>query len=196
MTASPVPESRGDAVELVVYGSFNCPYSYLASLRTDRLVQLADTRVEWRAVVHDPDVPAAGTPVSGELADTLDAELREIRGLLAPGEVFPAKRPAVQPNTTLAVAGYSAAEPDQADRLRQGLFSAYWAEGQDIGERSVLDRLGCPAGAPGERMHAWDQEWKAVERRLVPMMILPDGKVSRGLGALARLAEMESVATP
>lgn len=183
-------------MELVVYGSFNCPYSYLASLRTDRLVQLRNARVEWRAVVHDPDVPAAGTPVSSGLADTLDAELREIRGLLAPGEGFPAKRPAVQPNTTLAVAGYSAAAPDQADRLRQELFSAYWAEGQDIGERSVLDRLVCPAVAPGERMRAWDEEWRSVERRLVPMMILPDGKVSRGLGALARLAEMESVATP
>lgn len=25
-------------MELVVYGSFNCPYSFLASLRADRLV--------------------------------------------------------------------------------------------------------------------------------------------------------------
>lgn len=185
-------------MELVVYGSFNCPYSYLASLRADRLAQLAKARVDWRAVVHDADVPPGGKLVTGDMADMFDRELEEIRCLLTPGEEFPASRPVVQPNTTAAVAGYSAVEPDQAARLRQRLFSGMWADGVDIGDRSVLDRLGCPRVDPGGQMREWDAEWKSMDRRLVPMMVLPHGEVSRGLGALARLAEMlgSTVAVP
>ncbi len=37
-----------------------------------------------------------------------DRELAQIRGLLLRGETYPARRPARQPNTTLALAGYSA----------------------------------------------------------------------------------------
>jgi hypothetical protein len=44
-------------MRLVVYGSFNCPYSLLASRRVDRLIDLGIADVEWRAVVHDPDIP-------------------------------------------------------------------------------------------------------------------------------------------
>jgi 2-hydroxychromene-2-carboxylate isomerase len=178
-------------VQLIIYGSFNCPYSYLASLRADRLMSSGAATVEWRAVVHDPDVPAEGVKVEGELAEKLDGELEEINGLLIPGESYPACRPGVEPNTTDAVAGYAGAAGEQADRLRRALFSAYWSEGEDIGDREVLDRLGCPAAAPGERMRRWESEWRGMERPIAPTMVLPDGKVSRGLGALRRLADME-----
>lgn len=178
-------------MELVLYGSFNCPYSYLASLRADRLVELGEVRaVDWRAVVHDPDVPAGGKPVSGELADMFDRELQEIRELLLPDEEFPARRPEAQPNTTLAVARYASTDRDQADRLRRALFTAFWAQGENIGEQGVLERLGCPAKTDGERARRWEAEWRGTDRPVVPMMLLADGKVSRGLGALARLAGM------
>jgi len=44
-------------VSFVLYGSFNRPYSFLASLRADRLAAAEGRFVEWRAVVHDPAVP-------------------------------------------------------------------------------------------------------------------------------------------
>jgi hypothetical protein len=35
----------------------------------------------------------------------------------------------------------------------------------------------------------WRDTWYGLERPMVPMLVLPDGYVSRGLGALARLAD-------
>jgi hypothetical protein len=177
-------------VSLVLYGSFNCPYSFLASVRVDRLAAANGATVEWRAVVHEPDVPPGGQQVSGELADLLDRELGEIRGLLIPGERYPARRPVIQPNTSAAVAGYSALTGPEAGRLRAALFQAYWADGLDIGNRAVLERLGCPAVPPGEAMRRWQHEWEALDPRVVPAMVLPEGQVRGGLDTLSRLAEL------
>jgi hypothetical protein len=96
----------------------------------------------------------------------------------------------VQVNTTATVAGYSALHGRQANRLRAALFEAFWADGLDIGSRAVLERLGCPAVSPGATMRGWQQEWEGTDRRMVPMMVQPDGRVWRGLDALSRLAEM------
>ena len=87
-------------MKLVVYGSFNCPYSLLASRRADRLIELGIADVEWRAVVHEPDIALQGEPVVGEMAALFDRELEEIRGLLRSGETYEARPPTVQPNTT------------------------------------------------------------------------------------------------
>jgi hypothetical protein len=55
---------------------------------------------------------------------------------------------------------------------------------------AVLDRLDCSAVWPGETMRRWQQEWSGMDRRAVPMMALPGGRVSRGLEALSCLADM------
>jgi 2-hydroxychromene-2-carboxylate isomerase len=192
-------------VHLVVYGSFSCPYSFLASLRAERLVEAGKAQVEWRAVVHDPEVPGGGRPLHGELADTIDRELEEIGGLLAPGEPYPARRPARLPDTTAAVAGYAAVceggvseagTDDRARRLRHDLFAALWEQGLDLGDPGVLEALGCPPAAPGRTMAAWQSQWDATERKVVPMLVLEDGALSRGLGALARLARLVEAGGP
>ena len=51
-------------MKLVLYGDFNCPYSYLASTRVDVLLERQIAEVEWRAVEHDPAIrsPANSSP--------------------------------------------------------------------------------------------------------------------------------------
>jgi len=176
-------------MKLVVYGSFNCPYSLLASIRVDHLGELGVADVEWRAVVHDPDVPIQGEPVLGELAALFDRELEEIRGLLRGEETYEATPPAVQPNTTLAVAGFSAMTGDDADRLRARLFDALWVRHLDIGDAHVLRGLDCPVPTLSSAAEQWRSEWLGFDRPVVPMLVLPSGTVSRGLGALKRLAD-------
>ena len=69
--------------ELVLYGNFNCPYSYVASLLTDTLTKAGVTSVKWRAVEHDRTIPVQGRSVVGPVARRLTRHLENIRTNLA-----------------------------------------------------------------------------------------------------------------
>lgn len=174
---------------LVVYGDFNCPYSYLASSRVDGLLDRG-VDVEWRAVEHDPTIPPPSRSVDGELADMLDREVADVSSLLAPEETFRIARPRIQPNTRAATRAFAALDPAAAHDVRRGLFAALWVNGCDIGAGSVVRDLTGGAGSTqaASVVAEWRASWLARTRPVVPMLVLDDGYVSRGLGALTRLA--------
>ena len=182
--------NRRPGVKLVVYGSFNCPYSLLASRRVDRLVASGAADVEWRAVVHDLGVAMSGEPVTGALSALFDRELEEIRGLLLGAEPFEVTRPTIQPNTRSAVTGFSVLTGVDADRLRAVLFDALWVHDLNIGDESTLGELGCPHSAPSNTMDRWRSEWLGFDHAHVPMMAGPDGTVSYGLDTLQLLVDL------
>lgn len=180
-------------MKLIVYGDFNCPYSCLASARVDNLLERELAEIDWRAVEHDPSLPTPSQDDDGSIAAVLDSEVAEVRGLVRPGENFPIRRPPVQPNTAAAVSAFAASSPDEAHDLRRRLFAALWFDGRDISAHSVLDELGvAPEAGRHPLARAWGDEWLSFDRRVVPMVVLPDGYASRGLGALARLADLAS----
>jgi predicted DsbA family dithiol-disulfide isomerase len=178
-------------MDLRIYGDFNCPFSRLASWRAARLEAAGIATVDWRAVEHDPAVPAAGQPVVGALADEIASELDQIRGLLREGESPDLALPPLRPNTAASTAAYAAVAPDGRGAAREALFSALWGRGLDIGDPEVLGDLGLDGRDP-ELAAAWRSEWLGLDRPIVPVMALPDGRVSRGLGALQRLADLLS----
>lgn len=107
---------------VIIYGNFNCPYSYLASQRADLLSE-AGVAVDRRAVEHDRGLPAGGLP-SGSDQASRDRELAGAASLALPGERVPAL-PAVISDTEAAVAAYAEAVSDGvADELRGSLFRA------------------------------------------------------------------------
>jgi 2-hydroxychromene-2-carboxylate isomerase len=183
-------------MEVIVYGDFNCPYSCLASARADQLIELCLAEVEWRAVEHDPTIPTPSPPVDGAIAAMFDRELAEVRAQLGPGEQFPIRRPAVRSNTSAAIAAFASAPAREANPLRHRLFAAYWDETRDIADPAELKTLGATPRSGDARVAAlWRKEWLGLGRTVVPMLILPDGYVSRGLGALARLAALAATGT-
>ena len=176
-------------LELIVYGDFNCPFSALASARVGYLERHELVDVDWRAVEHAPDISGQGRDLIGDQRDELSDELDQIRSLLTDGEADPLTLPAIQSNTRRATLAYAATPAVDRPRLREHLFGAYWASGANLGDPETLMRLGAinedePTAA------RWRDEWLALPRPIVPVMVLPDGYVSRGLGALARLAEL------
>lgn len=203
---------------VVLYGDFNCPFSALAAARADRLERAGRLHVDWRCAEHDPSIGPYETPLTPEQHAAFAAELEQVAGLLTDGEQFPARVPSRRLNTRDLNLTYAAAPMAMRPGLRAEIFAAYWFHDVDLTDdlavagivASVAKRVGDDdAGAtestppttaasrstPRQTVAAWQAEWLALPRPIVPVMVLPDGSVSRGLGALARLAD-GSVSAP
>ena len=181
--------SESQPVELIVYGDFNCPFSALASARVSRLERIGAVHVDWRAVEHAPDLPPAGIEIAGELASELQRELEQIRGLLSADE--PDRLTLPRPSTQ---------HPAGDRRVRRHTHRRSPSDARPP-VRGPLER-----GRRSHRRHdsgtARRDDHRHGNRRpmargvealtdpIVPVMVLPDGYVSRGLGALARLAKL------
>jgi 2-hydroxychromene-2-carboxylate isomerase len=125
---------------VIVYGDFNCPYSYLASQRADLLSRVG-VAVDWRAVEHDRGLPVTGSQPDSDRA-AWDRELAEVASLALPGEHVPAGPPPLISNTGAAVAAYAEAVTDGVDgELRRRLFRAIWAQGLHLGSADEVRRL-------------------------------------------------------
>jgi hypothetical protein len=65
-------------MKIVIYGDFGCPYSYLASLRADALLESGVAEIDWRAVAPDRGRP-------GGSRDELGRDLAAISLYAQPG---------------------------------------------------------------------------------------------------------------
>jgi 2-hydroxychromene-2-carboxylate isomerase len=143
-------------MHLIVYGDFNCPYSYLASQRVDELARLGEAEVEWRAVEHDPVLALTGTPSSLD-PERWRRELAELALVAAEDEQAPGVAPSLISNTGAAVAAYAEAVTDGVqDDLRRSLFSEIWANRRHLsgpyGVRQLVCALMYPAGTRSEQL--------------------------------------------
>lgn len=178
---------------LTIYGDFNCPFSALASVRADVLRAADDAyKIEWRAIQHDKAIPPAGEAVDGATAAGLADEVARIVELSDHDVRLHLVVPPVRSNTAAACAALAAAG-NAVDLLRRRLFAAVWAEGSNLGDPAELDRLGA-VDRDDITAHQWQSEFEALSRPITPTLVLPDGYVSRGLGALARLADLIAAA--
>lgn len=176
-------------MQLVIYGDFNCPFCALASSRVARLERGGAVTVDWRAVVRLPEIPARGERVGDAMAKAYAAEIEQVRGLLLTDETLNLRIPTVRVNTAAATAAYAATGTRSRSEARIKLFHCYWDEGRNLGDPSVLETMGLDSSAPATAAE-WRDEWLAFDRPMVPMMRLPDGSVSRGLAALARIGDL------
>ena len=127
-------------MNVIVYGDFNCPYSYLASQRAD-LLSRAGVAVDWRAVEHDWRLPVTGSRSDSDQA-AWDRELAEVASLALPGERVPAGPPVLISNAAASAAAYAEAVSDGvAGELRRRLFHAIWAQGLHLSSAYEVRRL-------------------------------------------------------
>ena len=173
-------------MHLIVYGDFNCPYSYLASQRVDELARLGRAEVEWRAVEHDPALALTGTPSSLD-PERWRRELAELALLAEEDERAPGAAPSVISNTGAAVAAYAEAVTDGVqDDLRRSPYSGIWVNRRHLsspyGVRQLVCALMYPAGTRSEQLAAPDLPSRIHHRatpgalpRLSGCTISPDG---------------------
>lgn len=193
---------------VVIYGDFNCPFSALANARATRLAAAGRLKVDWRTVEHDTTIGPHETPLTADQAAAFRAELDQIADILTPDEPDRFRVPSRRLNTRDLNRIY--AETRQAHRaaLRTALFDAYWVHDRDLTSDRVVNEIIDTINSDPAIRHdllsddeakrtvtTWQHQWTELSNPIVPTMIIDDGYISRGLGALARLAS-GSVSAP
>ncbi len=147
-----------------VFFDFVCPWCLIGKRQFDAAVrQLVELRpdvrlrVVWRSHALLPDTPAGGVPYQAFYvarlgsADAVTRRRAQVQQAgTAAGVQFAFDRIEVLPNTAKAHAWVARTAPARQAKLIDRIFSAYFLEGEDIGDESVLERLALDCGSQAE----------------------------------------------
>lgn len=162
----------------ILYGDFNCPFCYALHERLHDMTLL--DRCEWRGVQHAPHLPTPMAAWHGRLKTELEHEVAVVERL-APG--LPIALPAGKPNTRPAIEtaiGILRQDRERGMEFVRKVYRAFWCEGLDISDKTVLAELAGGAGnvGSGNRHIAqeWETAWHATGESGVPLIVSPEGE--------------------
>ncbi len=148
---------------ILVWSDYVCPFCYLALPVLRRAAEELDVDVSWRAFELRPDPQPLLDPDGDYLHNVWETAvypMAEERGMVL-------RLPPVQPRSRLAAMTAAFARSQGAfDPVHEALFRAFFEEGLDIGDRSVLLDIATLAGLDSAELHtAFDDP--ALEARVV-----------------------------
>ena len=124
-----------DLAKFVVYGDLNCPFCFALHERFNSWDLLS--RVEWRLIVHAPELSEAAFSLEDE--SLLANEVFAIHHRAPDVAVsLPRRRPGSSLATRLVMA-ISQYASDKAPELRLALYRALWQNGLDLSQPDVLE---------------------------------------------------------
>lgn len=149
------------ALHVEVIADFVCPFSFLGKRRLDRALEAVQGPAQrsWYPFQLNPEMPPEGLPFEQYLQmrfggrDNIEPVLERLvlegRG---DGIHFDFDRIRHVPNTLPAHQVMQAAESEGKDAaaLAEGLMSAFFEQGLNIGERDVLVEIAAAAGLPAD----------------------------------------------
>src|SRR3984885_8749633 len=160
-------EAEPSQMNIEIVSDVVCPWCYVGKRRLEAALAQSDdaaVAVRWRPFQLDPTIPSQGLDRRAYMRAKFrgDARLAEVHGRLRAvgaevGIDFDFEAISRSPNTLDAhrLIRWAAASGVQ-DEVVERLFSAYFEQGRDIGDRSVLTGIASECGMDAE----------AVERRL------------------------------
>jgi predicted DsbA family dithiol-disulfide isomerase len=184
---------------VTLFTDLNCPFCYATEQRLEQLG--LNERVAWRGVEHEPELPVPMALDDLEIAAELAEEVRSVRAR-AP-EVAIAVPPG-KANTGAGLLAAAAALRIDAVRgadFRQAVYRAFWRDGLDVSDPTVLEALARDQHLPALRtgpedaltVASWRLEWERSPLRGVPLLIRDDGETVYGLKDLETLARFVDV---
>ncbi len=136
-----------------------CPWCYVGKRRLERALALlavqhpdVDPEVSWHTYQLNPDLPPEGMPRVDYVFNKFGAGgVAKYEHIAAVGKqvgiAFAFDRITHQPNTVVAHSLIAVSEPGMAqDAMVEALFKAYFVEGRDLTEASVLMDIAESAG--------------------------------------------------
>ena len=152
-----------------VFTDYICPFCYVGDVRLDRLRDDYDLKINWCFLEIHPDTPVDGMAIE-ELGypESRWQQMMENLATLAEEEGITFKPHTFTTNSHKALLLAEAAKEAGADvfyALHRRLFEAFFSEGRNIGDESVLAGLAHAAGVPDELLsRAWTED--RYEQRL------------------------------
>jgi 2-hydroxychromene-2-carboxylate isomerase len=147
--------------EVQFYFDIVCPYAYLASLRLPEFCQRLGARLVYRPVLLGGVLKALDSDPSGGPVARQQMTRRDL-GRWADHLGVPLRYPAAHPLRTVeAMRLICWAPPLCWPSLIAALYRAYWVEGRDISEVSVLIELAASVGLEAESV------WQGLHSREV-----------------------------
>lgn len=141
----------------------------------------------WRGVQVDSTLAVPMTPFDRRSRERVEAEVADALRAWPGGRVA---TPGGRPNTRAALQAVAAVDrvhPVRGEAFRTGLFRAYWWNGRDLSDRTVILEVATTAGVPPwvdlEQQASqavqvgWELEWKAERLGGVPRLIRGDGQI-------------------
>jgi predicted DsbA family dithiol-disulfide isomerase len=154
-------------MKIEIYSDIICPWCFIGKRRMEAglklLGQEINPRIVWRPFQLNPDMPLEGMNRqiyrtrkfgSWERSVPMDAELAATGKSL--GIDFNYDKVLMTPNTFAAHRLFWWAEQrNHQDPLVEALFSAYFAEGRDVGRHDVLAEIASEVGLPPAEARAF-----------------------------------------
>ncbi len=147
-------------LDVVLFTDYICPFCYIGERRLYRLGERYDLYVDHRFFEIRPDTPSSGMPLS-ELGYPPDRwrQMMEHLARMAEGEKIPLADREFTTNSRKAMLLAEAAKEDGNGVfgvLNERIFAAFFSEGRNIGDDSVLRTLAEEAGvSPATVERAW-----------------------------------------
>lgn len=130
--------TNSNSYDYHAYSDLNCPFCFALNERFHNL-SIDQSKIEWRGIQHEPDADSISTPAT-------DVALikNEVSMLRKRAPEISLITPPFRPNTKLPtsiIIQLQKMNMDQAIAFRTLVFRAYWRDGADISNRSILTEL-------------------------------------------------------
>jgi predicted DsbA family dithiol-disulfide isomerase len=165
-------------LKISILSDYICPFCFIAHLRLNALRESYDLKINWCFIEIHPETPATGHSVkmlnySNKVWDEMTGSLYK----LAKEEGVTICEQTITTNSRKALLLSQAAKSLGADifyPLHEQLFHAYYIEGKNIGDESVLRDIAKNNNIPENMVNeAWNEEFANGPANSVPASLVP-----------------------
>lgn len=137
---------------VTVFSDYICPFCYIGDRRLSRLGARYDLKVDHRFFEIRPDTPSSGMPLAelGYPPEQWRQMMEHLSRMAGEEDIFLAERKFTTNSHKALLLAEAAKEegPEVFFSLNEKLFAAFFGEGRNIGDDTVLRNLAEEAGVP------------------------------------------------